>query len=60
LGYVLGLSRPLLGVSQVNYFHLASAEVAGALLLLLALEVEEAAAEAVVPPWFMCALSWWY
>lgn len=47
--YVLGLSKPMLGVSQVNYFHLASAEVAGALLLLLALEVEEAA-EAVVPP----------
>lgn len=41
-------------VSQVSYFHLAWAVVAAALLLLLALEVEEAAG-AAVRSWSMCA-----
>ena len=47
VAYVLGLSMPILGVSQVDYSHLALAVVVGALLQILALEEEEVAAAAV-------------
>lgn len=51
VAYVLGLSMPILGVSQVDYSHLALAVVVGALLQILALEEEEVVAVVVVRSW---------